>query len=118
MKERGVDRKVSLQTLLRTLLLTYTQLLNSLLTPPPSLLHPQPAVPPPPPNPDGSQPPPPASQAATDPERLTEHVRLISINMHHLVNELRPVQVSEAPASIRKLVFERDLMRTFLRTTG
>ncbi|GAA5866507.1 hypothetical protein JCM8547_000647 [Rhodosporidiobolus lusitaniae] len=82
MFERGADRKLSLQSLLRTLLLTYTQLLTALLTPPPSITNP------PPPLPDGSQPP-------TDPERLTEHMRLISINMHYLVNELRPVQARE-----------------------
>ncbi|GAA5912323.1 hypothetical protein JCM6882_002559 [Rhodosporidiobolus microsporus] len=82
MFERGADRKQSLQTLLRTLLLTYTQLLDALLAPPPSLAHPRPPLP------DGSQPP-------TDPERLAEHMRLIAINMHYLVNELRPVQARE-----------------------
>lgn len=70
------DRKLSLQSLLRTLILTYTQLLDALLTPPPSLAHPEPIAP-------------------TDPERLTEHMRLICINMHYLVNELRPVQARE-----------------------
>ncbi|TKA51781.1 hypothetical protein B0A53_05467 [Rhodotorula sp. CCFEE 5036] len=70
------DRKLSLQSLLRTLILTYTQLLDALLTPPPSLAHPEPTLP-------------------TDPERLTEHMRLICINMHYLVNELRPVQARE-----------------------
>ncbi|GAA6021478.1 hypothetical protein JCM10207_005772 [Rhodosporidiobolus poonsookiae] len=82
MFERGADRKSSLQTLLRALLLTYTQLLDALLTPPPSLAHPRPLLP------DGTLPP-------TDPERLTEHMRLIAINMHYLVNELRPVQARE-----------------------
>ncbi|KWU44371.1 MED7-domain-containing protein [Rhodotorula sp. JG-1b] len=84
LKEMGVpemfdpdsDRKLSLQSLLRTLILTYTQLLDALLTPPPSLAHPEPTLP-------------------TDPERLTEHMRLICINMHYLVNELRPVQARE-----------------------
>lgn len=74
------DRKVSLQTLLRTLILTYTQLLDALLAPPPSLAYPEPTLP------DGRP-------APTDPERLTEHMRLICFNMHYLVNELRPVQV-------------------------
>lgn len=67
------DRKTSLQSLLRTLIITYTQLLDALLTPPPSLAHPQPP--------------------RSDVERLTEHMRLVAINMHYLVNELRPVQV-------------------------
>lgn len=70
----AADRLESLQSLLRTLILTYLQLVDALLTPPPSLAQPEPALP-------------------TDPERLTEHMRLICINMHYLVNELRPVQV-------------------------
>ncbi|GAA5989979.1 hypothetical protein JCM10908_002406 [Rhodotorula pacifica] len=82
MFDRGADRKVSLQSLLRTLILTYTQLLDALLAPPPSLAHPEPTLP------DGRL-------APTDPERLTEHMRLICINMHYLVNELRPVQARE-----------------------
>lgn len=75
-----VDRKASLQSLLRTLIVSYTQLLDALLAPPPSLAHPQPPLP------DGRPPP-------SDSERLTEHMRLIAINMHYLINELRPVQV-------------------------
>lgn len=81
------DRKQSLQTLLRALLLTYTQLLDALLAPPPSLAHPLPPLP------DGRH-------APTDPERLTEHMRLIAINMHYLVNELRPVQVRKSRLSV------------------
>ncbi|BGP58149.1 hypothetical protein JCM8202_006149 [Rhodotorula sphaerocarpa] len=82
MFDRGADRRASLQTLLRTLILTYTQLLDALLAPPPSLAHPEPTLP------DGRPSP-------TDPERLTEHMRLVCINMHYLVNELRPVQARE-----------------------
>ncbi|BGP35302.1 hypothetical protein JCM10296v2_007137 [Rhodotorula toruloides] len=82
MFDRNADRKQSLQTLLRALLLTYTQLLDCLLAPPPSLAHPLPPLP------DGRP-------APSDPERLTEHMRLIAINMHYLVNELRPVQARE-----------------------
>ncbi|KPV71948.1 uncharacterized protein RHOBADRAFT_331, partial [Rhodotorula graminis WP1] len=69
------DRKTSLQSLLRTLLISYTQLLDALLTPPPSLAHPQPP--------------------RSDIERLTEHMQLVAVNMHYLVNELRPVQARE-----------------------
>ena len=64
------------------MLVSYSTLVSALLAPPPSL----PAL-------NGARP-------STDPERLVEHIRLISINMHHLVNELRPVQVrtrSRAP---------------------
>ncbi|TNY19331.1 mediator of RNA polymerase II transcription subunit 7 [Rhodotorula diobovata] len=75
MFDRDADRKTSLQSLLRTLIITYTQLLDALLTPPPSLAHPQPP--------------------RSDVERLTEHMRLVAINMHYLVNELRPVQARE-----------------------
>ncbi|BGP27531.1 mediator of RNA polymerase II transcription subunit 7 [Rhodotorula toruloides] len=82
MFDRTADRKQSLQTLLRALLLTYTQLLDALLAPPPSLAHPLPPLP------DGRP-------APTDSERLSEHMRLIAINMHYLVNELRPVQARE-----------------------
>ena len=74
------DRATSLQTLLQALLISYTSLISALLAPPPSL----PTLPPPGPN--GELPP-------TEPERLVEHIRIISSNMHHLVNELRPVQV-------------------------
>ncbi|GAA5930884.1 mediator complex subunit MED7 [Sporobolomyces koalae] len=97
MFDRSQDRKQSLQTLLRALLVTYTQLLNSILTPPPSRLHPRPSAPPPPTDSNQNQNPnePQPSQAPSDPQRLTEHARLISINMHHLVNELRPVQARE-----------------------
>ncbi|KAI5477729.1 Mediator complex, subunit Med7 [Pseudohyphozyma bogoriensis] len=73
MFNRGEDRTTSLLTLLRTMLVTYTTLISSLLAPPPSITVPQPAEPP-------------------DPERLVNHIRLISINMHFLVNELRPGQ--------------------------
>ncbi|GAA6055266.1 hypothetical protein JCM3770_001516 [Rhodotorula araucariae] len=75
MFDRDADRKASLQSLLRALIVTYTRLLDALLTPPPSLVHPQPA--------------------RSAPERLTEHMRLIAVNMHYLVNELRPVQARE-----------------------
>ncbi|GAA5923088.1 hypothetical protein JCM3775_007433 [Rhodotorula graminis] len=75
MFDRDADRKTSLQSLLRTLLISYTQLLDALLTPPPSLAHPQPP--------------------RSDIERLTEHMQLVAVNMHYLVNELRPVQARE-----------------------
>ncbi|GAA5878044.1 hypothetical protein JCM16303_002829 [Sporobolomyces ruberrimus] len=101
--DRNQDRKQSLQTLLRTLLLTYTQLLNSLLTPPPSLLHPPPRLPP---RADGTQPP------QSDPERLTEHIRLITINMHHLVNELRPVQARETLKLMMRYQIDRRREKT------
>ncbi|GJN93990.1 hypothetical protein Rhopal_007053-T1 [Rhodotorula paludigena] len=79
MFDPNADRKASLQSLLRTLIVSYTQLLDALLAPPPSLAHPQPPLP------DGRPPP-------SDSERLTEHMRLIAINMHYLINELRPAR--------------------------
>ncbi|GAA5895629.1 hypothetical protein JCM5296_003766 [Sporobolomyces johnsonii] len=99
MFDRNADRKQSLQTLLRAILVTYTQLLDSLLTPPPSLAHPRPPLP------DGSAPP-------SDPERLTEHVRLIAINMHHLVNELRPVQARETLKTMMQAQIDRRRAKT------
>ncbi|GAA5966957.1 hypothetical protein JCM3765_004413 [Sporobolomyces pararoseus] len=104
MFDKSQDRKESLQTLLRALLLTYTQLLNSLLTPPPSRLHPPP--PQPPNQENGSQ------QAQSDPERMTEHIRLITINMHHLVNELRPVQARETLKLMMRYQIDRRKEKT------
>ncbi|GAA5903252.1 mediator complex subunit MED7 [Sporobolomyces salmoneus] len=110
MFDKSRDRKQSLQTLLRALLLSYTQLLNSLLTPPPSLLHPPPAPPSEPSNHEnGAQPP---SQPPSDPERLTEHIRLITINMHHLVNELRPVQARETLKLMMRYQIDRRKEKT------
>ncbi|GAA5985101.1 hypothetical protein JCM5350_000842 [Sporobolomyces pararoseus] len=103
MFEKSKDRKESLQTLLRALLLTYTQLLNSLLTPPPSKLHPPPQAPN---QENGSQ------QAQSDPERMTEHIRLITINMHHLVNELRPVQARETLKLMMRYQIDRRKEKT------
>lgn len=62
------------------MLVTYFQLVKALQKPPPSFAEP------PRKNEDGSD-------APTEPERLVEHMRLIGVNMHHLINELRPVQV-------------------------
>lgn len=73
--------------LLRALIVSYTRLVSSLLAPPPSLVDPAARLP------DGSPVP-------TEPERLVQHIRLIAINMHHLINELRPVQVSRAGSSL------------------
>lgn len=92
------DRSSSLLNLLRTLLLTYTQLLTSLLSPPPSLTSVPPGAPEPP----------------TDPERLVEHTRLIGVNMHHLVNELRPVQV-RLPRVARRSILLLPPKLTFTR---
>ncbi|GAA6007404.1 hypothetical protein JCM11491_004151 [Sporobolomyces phaffii] len=109
MYDKSQDRKESLQTLLRALLITYTQLLNSLLTPPPSLLHPpRPAPASTSATENGAQP----SQPPNDPERLTEHIRLITINMHHLVNELRPVQARETLKLMMQFQIDRRREKT------
>ncbi|KAL8279881.1 hypothetical protein RQP46_007731 [Phenoliferia psychrophenolica] len=96
---RGADRTTSLQTLLQALLVSYTTLISALLSPPPSL----PSLPPPGPN--GELPP-------TEPERLVEHIRLISINMHHLVNELRPVQARETLKTMMRSQIETRRAKT------
>lgn len=75
-----LDRQTSLQNLLKALILTWRALLNSLLSAPPSIVS----------NPILSE------EQLTQPQQLVQHIRLITINMHHLVNELRPVQVSRA----------------------
>ncbi|KAM0786003.1 hypothetical protein ACM66B_006821 [Microbotryomycetes sp. NB124-2] len=101
MFDKGHERSQSLSTLLRAMLVTYTQLVSSLLQPPPSLeaterymaQH------------DGQEPP-------TDPERFVEHIRLISINMHHLVNELRPVQARETLKNMMRQQIERRRAKT------
>ncbi|GAA5979360.1 hypothetical protein JCM11641_005012 [Rhodosporidiobolus odoratus] len=99
MFERGTNRKASLQTLLQTFIVTYTQLLDAILAPPPSLARPRPPLP------DGSQPP-------TDPERMTEHLRLIAMNMHYLVNELRPVQARETLKMMMRSQIELRKVKT------
>ncbi|GAA6060885.1 hypothetical protein JCM10212_000168 [Sporobolomyces blumeae] len=94
------DRKLSLQTLLRALLVTYTQLLSALLAPPPSLARStlgEPSAPPP-----------------NDSARLTDHIRLIAINMHHLVNELRPVQARETLKSMMRYQIDERRAKTAL----
>ncbi|KAM0749807.1 hypothetical protein T439DRAFT_381370 [Meredithblackwellia eburnea MCA 4105] len=97
MFSKADDRNTSLQTLLQALLLSYTSLINSLLAPPPSLVA----------QPDTMEPLPP-----TEPERLVEHIRLISVNMHHLVNELRPVQARETLKNMMRAQIETRRAKT------
>ncbi|KAK4053596.1 hypothetical protein OIO90_003835 [Microbotryomycetes sp. JL221] len=104
MFDKSQDRTQSLLTLLRAMLVTYTQLVSALLEPPPSLsaieqAQQQGQVEP------GQEPP-------TDPERLVEHIRLISINMHHLVNELRPIQARETLKNMMRQQIERRKTKT------
>lgn len=73
----ALGRSTSLHNLLQALLLSYTSLVSSLLAPPP-WLDPTAAVEP------------------TLSEKWVDHIRLICINMHYLVNQLRPLQVRES----------------------
>ena len=77
------DRRESLQKLLHTLLITYFQTINALLQPPPAKA----AL---------------ATNAPNDVAKLAEHVRLAAINMHHLLNELRPVQATESLLALKR----------------
>ncbi|KAK4048504.1 hypothetical protein OIV83_004672 [Microbotryomycetes sp. JL201] len=101
MFDKGQDRSQSLSTLLRAMLVTYTQLVSSLLQPPPSLEATEQYMA----QNQGQEP-------QTDSERLVEHIRLISVNMHHLVNELRPVQARETLKSMMRQQIERRRAKT------
>ena len=84
------DRREALRRLLQTMLITYLQLLDTLVKPPPSVRPPTP-----PPSVDDVVPPAPANpeDEVTTSQRLAQHIHTTSINMHHLCNELRPIQV-------------------------
>jgi len=85
-----MDRREALRVLLRTCLFTYVQLLNSLLAGPPTVRPPSPSEMDP--NDDG----------ITEDSRLISHLRLCAINMHHLCNEMRPVQARETLEEIMR----------------
>ncbi|SGY20167.1 BQ5605_C017g08505 [Microbotryum silenes-dioicae] len=87
------DRKQSLQTLLQALLVTYHQLVTSLLAPPRSIKDDTKGLP-------------------SDPERFVERIRLIGINLHHLINELRPVQAKESLKAMMRTQIEQRKART------
>jgi hypothetical protein len=78
------DRRQALYTLLHTVLHTYLRLLSILTKGPPSLSAEQAAF---------------ASghghQVKTQADTAIEHIRVASINIHHLCNEWRPVQARE-----------------------
>lgn len=86
---KSADRSTSLLHLLKALILSYTSLVSALLIPPPSLADPASRLP------DGSE-------APTEAAQLADHIRLIAINMHFLINELRPVQVRRACGAGRR----------------
>ncbi|SCV72957.1 BQ2448_6882 [Microbotryum intermedium] len=87
------DRSHSLQTLLQALLVTYHQLVTSLLAPPRSIHDDQQGLP-------------------SDPERYVDRIRLIGINLHHSINELRPVQAKESLKAMMRTQIERRKAKT------
>ena len=76
-----------MQALLHSLLHTHLLTIDNLTLPPPSLKLDQ-------------------SNIEPDIDRLTNHIRNIGINMHHLANELRPVQARETLRLIRRVEIE------------
>ncbi|SCZ94799.1 BZ3500_MvSof-1268-A1-R1_Chr12-1g03666 [Microbotryum saponariae] len=89
----STDRRQSLQTLLQALLVTYHQLVTALLAPPRSIKEDAKGLP-------------------SDPERFVERIRLIGINLHHLINELRPVQAKESLKAMMRTQIEQRKART------
>lgn len=84
-----LDRREALRRLLQTLLLSYLQLVHSIVQGPPSIAHHGP-------------------DETTNGQRLIAHIRTTAINMHHLCNELRPVQARETLKSmLREQIDER-----------
>jgi len=78
------DRRRALHSLLRTVLHTYLRLLSVLLQGPPSIPSEQAHF-----KADPSQ------LLTTQADQLIEHLKLASINIHHICNEWRPVQARE-----------------------
>lgn len=78
----NLDRRQVLQTLLQTILHTHLSLTDTLLRPPAYYL-----------TPDGQQ-------ERTDADDKLDHIRTAVVNMQHLLNELRPVQVCTISTSV------------------
>ena len=91
--EIRTDRRTSLKELLSSILFTYLQLINTLLSGPPTLRPPSPPFP----NEDEK-----GLDLEPQDSRLIKHIELCAINMHHLCNELRPVQVSLSALLLQK----------------
>ena len=95
--DAALDRREALRRLLQTLLLSYLQLVHSILQGPPSIVHH-------------------AADETTNGQRLIAHIRTTAINMHHLCNELRPVQARETLKSmLREQIDERKRRTDELR---
>lgn len=95
------DRRQALHALLRTVLYTYLRLLTVLVQGPPSLKAEQEAI-----N---------AGRAAfikTEADTVIEHIRLASINIHHLCNEWRPVQARETLKHMMRTQIDERKART------
>jgi len=78
------DRRQALHSLLRTVLHTYLRLLSVLLQGPPSIPSEQEQF-----KKD------PSKLLTTQADQLIEHIKLCTINIHHICNEWRPVQARE-----------------------
>jgi hypothetical protein len=68
--------------LLNTVLVTFVRLVDAMLKPPPALTY------------EAMKDFDPNNPRPTETQQLIQHIRIACINMHHLCNELRPVQVS------------------------
>ncbi|KDN45065.1 hypothetical protein K437DRAFT_263020 [Tilletiaria anomala UBC 951] len=99
--EGSIDRKATLHTLLRTLLATYFKLITILQSPPRDYLAsvPDPHAPP--------------SQIwKSEMLDLSAFIRTTTINMQHLLNEMRPAQAVEGLRELMKEQLERRRQET------
>jgi len=96
------DRRQALQALLHTALHTYLRLLSILTAGPPSLTAEQAAFQ------SGRH----GEVIKTQADTAIEHIKLASINIHHLCNEWRPVQARENLKMLMRVQIEERKRRT------
>ncbi len=111
------DRKATLLSLLRSLLFTYFKLTGALQAPPRDYIAtiPDPSIPPqsyahlPP-----EQHPPGIQVWKNEAADLSEFIRMISINMQHLLNEMRPAQAADELRGMMRDQLDRRRKETTL----